>query len=164
MLTTAALAGLLAAGSVLQAADQREAMPSPVTLEMGSPGNAMALSSNMLRFQEGQTYRLLVKNNSDVVHFFAPGDFPKAITTKRFEVKGGQAIALRGNVRTRSSFSRGSPHSITMKKIELRPGGTAEWVFVADKVGSYRFLCDIPAHAQAGMKGTMVIEKTGNAG
>ena len=38
-----------------------------------------------------------------------------------------------------------------------RPGQTAKIRFVIDTPGTYRILCTIPGHAEAGMVGTLVV-------
>ncbi len=39
-----------------------------------------------------------------------------------------------------------------------RPGQTTRLRFVIDEPGTYAFLCTVPGHAEAGMRGTLVVE------
>jgi nitrite reductase (NO-forming) len=39
-----------------------------------------------------------------------------------------------------------------------RPGQTSSIRFVIDRPGTYRFLCTVPGHAEAGMTGTLIVE------
>ena len=41
--------------------------------------------------------------------------------------------------------------------VPARPGQTARLRFVIDRPGTYRILCTIPGHAEAGMVGTLVV-------
>ena len=154
-----AVTAQLVTQTVVQAAENTFVEPSAISLQMGYSDDTMALSADQLRLQKGKTYKLTVSNNSNVTHYFVPGEFAEAVRTQHLTVQGGRVAELRGGVKTRTSLSRGAPNSVTMKEIELRPGGHAEWIFVADELGHYPFMCGIPAHVEAGMRGEFVIER-----
>ena len=50
-----------------------------------------------------------------------------------------------------------SVEGIANVDVPARPGQTARLRFVIDKPGTYRILCTIPGHAEAGMVGTLVV-------
>ena len=74
----------------------------------------------------------------------------------RVEIPAGESVNLRltnnGNL----------PHDLSVPDLGFRlvayPGETAAGGLEVDQPGEYRFLCTVPGHAQAGMKGTLVVE------
>jgi nitrite reductase (NO-forming) len=59
----------------------------------------------------------------------------------------------------------GIPHDFTLAegvsrpvKIEARGGQTARGAFTIDTPGTYAFVCTVPGHAAAGMRGTITAQ------
>jgi uncharacterized cupredoxin-like copper-binding protein len=52
------------------------------------------------------------------------------------------------------SLSEGVAQPVT---IEVKPGESSSATFTIDKPGAYSFVCNQPAHALAGMRGTIVV-------
>ena len=54
------------------------------------------------------------------------------------------------------------PHLIDLpafnQHIALAPGGEFTLEFVVDKTGSFRFVCSVPGHEEAGMVGSVIVE------
>ena len=53
------------------------------------------------------------------------------------------------------------PHLIDLpdfnQHIALPPGGEFALEFIADKAGSFRFVCSVPGHEEAGMTGLLIV-------
>jgi uncharacterized cupredoxin-like copper-binding protein len=43
----------------------------------------------------------------------------------------------------------------------IRPGETAQLTVEFKRTGTYRYVCTVPGHAQAGMEGTFTIRRSG---
>jgi plastocyanin len=79
--------------------------------------------------------------------------------TPAISVEAGQPVEL-----TLENVG-GMPHDFTLSdgvaqpvKIEAAGGQTAQGSFAIDKPGTYQFVCSQPAHAMAGMRGTIVVQ------
>ena len=77
--------------------------------------------------------------------------------TPALEVQAGQPLEL-----TLENVG-GMPHDFTLSdgvsqpvKIEAKGGETSSGTFTIDKPGTYAFVCSQPAHALAGMRGTII--------
>jgi uncharacterized cupredoxin-like copper-binding protein len=79
--------------------------------------------------------------------------------TRALAVKAGQPLELTlenvGGMPHDFSISQGAAEPV---KIEAQPGESARGAFTIDKPGTYEFVCNQPAHALAGMRGTIVAE------
>ncbi len=83
------------------------------------------------------------------------------LSPNRLEVPAGTPFTLvfrnQGNI----------DHDITSTTAGIHlmaaPGKSAEGTFTIDKPGEYEFLCSIPGHAEAGMKGKLVVTAAGTA-
>ena len=109
-----------------------------VKVSLGNKTGELEFVPNHLEFVAGQKYKLLLDNPSPVKHYFTAKDFADASWTQKVEA---------GKVEV-----KGAIH-----ELELKPGGEAEWVFVPMKPGTYQLYCSIPGHAEAGMRGEIVI-------
>ena len=77
--------------------------------------------------------------------------------TPALEVQAGQPLEL-----TLENVG-GMPHDFTLSdgvsqpvKIEAKGGETSSGTFTIDRPGTYTFVCSQPAHALAGMRGTLI--------
>ena len=98
----------------------------------------------------------------------AHGDRSTAATTTAIQVKGGEfffrlstkSVSRPGKV---TFIFKNIGHvlhdfSIRGRKTPLiQPGKTAKLVVSFTKKGKYAYLCTVPGHAQAGMKGTFTV-------
>ena len=98
----------------------------------------------------------------------AHGDRSKAATATTVQVKGGEfffrlstkSVSRPGKV---TFVFKNMGHvlhdfSIRGRKTPLiQPGKTAKLVVSFTKKGKYAYLCTVPGHAQAGMKGTFTV-------
>ncbi len=150
--------GALANGSSSDLHKAR-AQPTEITVEFGapSPGGMYAINPSQIRMATGKLYKLVLTNLGTVTHYVTAPAFDGAIATRSVVVSKGE---VRGN------FALASTHYInratadpmrSVRWIELRPGGRAEWVFIANRSGQYSLECAMPAHTEAGMTAQIVI-------
>lgn len=112
-----------------------------VVMQLGTSSNDMVIAPAELDFQAGKSYKLIITNPSKVTHLLTMPEFGRAVLTAKVDVHGGKV--------NRSGFR--------VYKVEVQPGGTAEWHFEPVKVGSYWVMCGIPTHAKAGMTANIVV-------
>lgn len=112
--------------------------PIEITVSLGNAGNELKFEPNHLEFISGKRYNLKLNNPSSQKHYFTAKDFADAIWTQKVEAGN---VEIKGNIH----------------ELELKPGAEAEWVFVPLKPGKYALRCTIAGHAEAGMKGEIVI-------
>lgn len=109
-----------------------------VKVSLGSEAGELKFFPNTFEFVAGQTYKLLLDNPSPQKHYFTSKDFADASWTRKVDA---------GNVEIKGAI----------RELELRPGSTAQWMFVAMKPGTYSLRCTIAGHTEAGMTGEITI-------
>jgi len=109
-----------------------------VRVSLGTAGNALKFVPNQLSFEAGKRYKILLTNPSPQKHYFTAKDFADVSWTQQ--------------VQTPFVEVKGAIH-----EVELKPGGTAEWLLVPMKAGTYELHCSIPGHTEAGMKGAIAV-------
>ena len=112
--------------------------PIEIMVSLGNAGNELKFEPNHLEFLAGKRYNLKLNSPSSQKHYFTAKDFADAIWTQKVEAGN---VEIKGNIH----------------ELELKPGAEAEWVFVPLKPGKYTLRCTIAGHAEAGMKGEIVI-------
>jgi uncharacterized cupredoxin-like copper-binding protein len=101
-----------------------------------------------LNLVEGQKYQLKIINASASTHYFWAPEFDALSATTQISVDKGKV----GNRVT------GSPEEEYLTaETEIRPGGTAVWEFVPQMAGKFKWGCSIPSHADAGVKGEIMV-------
>ncbi len=109
-----------------------------ISVSLGSGTGELKFFPNLLEFESGKRYKLVLKNHSSQKHYFTAKNFGDASWTQKVEA---------GKVEI-----KGSIH-----ELELKPGAVAEWVFVPVKSGSYNLRCTVAGHTEAGMVGKIAI-------
>ncbi|MEG4396197.1 plastocyanin/azurin family copper-binding protein [Microcoleus sp. BROC3] len=109
-----------------------------ITVSLGNEAGELKFFPNLLEFESGKRYKLVLTNPSSQKHYFTAKNFADASWTQKVEA---------GNVEI-----KGSIH-----ELELKPGAMAEWVFVPMKSGSYNLRCTVAGHTEAGMIGKITI-------
>jgi uncharacterized cupredoxin-like copper-binding protein len=109
-----------------------------IPISLGNAGNELKFEPNTLEFVTGKRYNLKLTNPSQLKHYFTAKDFADGIWTQKVEA---------GKVEI-----KGAIH-----ELELKPGATAEWVFVPLKPGKYTLHCSVPGHTEAGMTGEITV-------
>lgn len=112
--------------------------PIEVKVSLGNSANELKFFPSNLEFAVGKRYKLLLENPSPQKHYFTAKDFADVAWTQK--VEAGK-VEIKGAIR----------------ELELKPGATAEWVFVPIKAGKYNLRCPIPGHTEAGMTGAIAI-------
>ena len=112
-------------------------------------GRVAIVAPATLNLVEKRKYQLKVVNASDSTHYFwAPELDGFSATTTRITVD-------KGKVRNRVAGAPGEEYLTA--EMEIRPGGTAVWEFVPKMAGKFKWGCSIPSHADAGVKGEIVV-------
>jgi uncharacterized cupredoxin-like copper-binding protein len=142
-LNLAIAAPSLAALSKPGAAPLKQA-PIEMNVRLGNSANELKFVPDTLQFTAGKRYKLTLTNPSDSKHYFTAKDFADNIWSQKVEA---------GNVEI-----RGAIH-----ELELKPGATAEWLFIPIKSGNYELHCSIPGHSEAGMVGKLAIANSNKA-
>src|SRR6476661_4863190 len=109
-----------------------------ITVNLGNEAGELKFFPNLLEFESGKRYKLVLKNPSSQKHYFTAKNFADASWTQKVEA---------GKVEI-----KGAIH-----ELELKPGAMAEWVFVPIKSGSYNLRCPVAGHTEAGMIGKITI-------
>ncbi|HYW18843.1 MAG TPA: plastocyanin/azurin family copper-binding protein [Nodularia sp. (in: cyanobacteria)] len=109
-----------------------------ITINLGNSANELKFEPDHVEFVPGKRYLLRLNNPSQLKHYFTAKDFADGIWTQK--VQAGK-VEVKGAIH----------------ELELKPGGEAEWLFVAMKPGSYNLHCSIPGHTEAGMSGEIAI-------
>jgi uncharacterized cupredoxin-like copper-binding protein len=76
---------------------------------------------------------------------------------KEIRVKKGENVHITFNNKGKM------PHDLTIQDLNagtdtISGGSSDELSFVADKQGTFQFICSVPGHAEAGMVGTIIVE------
>jgi uncharacterized cupredoxin-like copper-binding protein len=131
--------------SAQAAGDLTRQEPVEIKVALGNEKDALRFFPEKIEMETGKLYRLLLTNPSPQKHYFYSAGMADAVFTRKVQINGvdGKAIAeVKGQIR----------------KIEVYPGGTAEWWFVPVKTGSFNdLLCTIPGHGESGMVGSITI-------
>ncbi|HEY9626685.1 MAG TPA: plastocyanin/azurin family copper-binding protein [Coleofasciculaceae cyanobacterium] len=133
------LLGLLVGRADAIAAIAPSQLPSTeVRVHLSNTSDQLVFEPAHLTFEAGKRYKLILDNPSSLKHYFTAKDFAGAIWSQKVDA---------GNVEIKGAIS----------ELELRPGTTAEWVFIPMKPGTYKLRCPIPGHTEAGMVGELTI-------
>jgi len=120
---------------------------SPQTVKLTA--DEFAFTPNTVTLTAGQPVRLTIVNTGKVAH-----DLKSPLPIADFTYQhadnsaGEQAANIKGGV----------------LDVDFDPGTTAQVTFTPTKAGTYAFECDVPGHAQLGMKGTFVVQPAQTTG
>ncbi len=119
--------------------------PIEVTVKLGDAETAIAFIPSSLEFETGKLYKLILRNESHVKHYFVSEKFSNAIFSRKVQVMGADG--------KRISEVKG-----IIKEIEVDPGGVVEWWFVpVQTVQADDLKCTVAGHAEAGMTGRITV-------
>lgn len=133
------LSTVLMSATIASAAGDLSRQPvTEITVSLGNEAGELKFFPNLLEFESGKRYKLVLKNPSSQKHYFTAKNFADASWTQKVEA---------GKVEI-----KGAIH-----ELELKPGAMAEWVFVPMKSGTYNLRCTVAGHTEAGMIGKITI-------
>jgi uncharacterized cupredoxin-like copper-binding protein len=133
------LSTILMPAAIASAAGDLSRQPvTEITVSLGNEAGELKFFPNLLEFESGKRYKLVLKNPSSQKHYFTAKNFADASWTQKVEA---------GKVEI-----KGAIH-----ELELKPGAMAEWVFVPMKSGTYNLRCTVAGHTEAGMIGKIKI-------
>ena len=144
---------VLVAPSVQAAGDLSRQEPIEVIVELGRPGAPHAFVPNRIEFETGKLYKLVLRNMSDLPHYFTSHEFSQHIFTRKVQV-----VSKVGEKNQTLAEFKGA-----IREIEVYPGHSAEWWLVPVATGRLTDLkCGIrgsdgKTHAEHGMVGEIVI-------
>jgi len=96
---------------------------------------------DLLTFEKGKPYRLVIQNKGSKDHYFTAPEFFKAMALRKAQSKDGEIKA---------------PY---LKAVEVYKNNAAvEVFFVPVKPGTYPLYCTIDDHREKGMEGKIVIK------
>ena len=144
------LSGMALAGMLLLSACGGSAATSSGgggALNVTSPGEQLAFSPSRLEATANQQVTVTYMNGST------------AQNHNWVLVKGGDEIAAKVNDATAGSGGEARVGGDVLAATKVVVGGASETVtFAAPPTGTYIFLCTVPGHYFAGMKGTLTIK------
>ncbi len=133
------LGTILMPAAIASAAGDLSRQPvTEITVSLGNEAGELKFFPDLLEFESGKRYKLVLKNPSSQKHYFTAKNFADASWTQKVEA---------GKVEI-----KGAIH-----ELELKPGAMAEWVFVPMKSGTYNLRCTVAGHTEAGMIGKITI-------
>lgn len=145
--------------SYADAGDRNEHKTAVVSNPYGKPGNPSAVrkfvflnatdmkfSKKTLKFRRGQTVKFILRNKGEQDHEMTLGDAATQAAHRREMAKAvekGKDLGHHGHE---------NPNAIFVK-----PGASKTLIWEFSKAGVFEFACNIPGHAEAGMKGTIIV-------
>ena len=146
VVATLILLGALAAPAAVQARDLTTERPALRHLQLGTRNGKLEFIPNHLDLRTGHLYKLVLHNASRVEHEFDSPDLMERVFHSKVEIDGRHgrpAVTVTGRV----------------DEIQLKPGQTVAWYFVPVRTTDkpVDFVCGLPGHEEAGMKGTVTI-------
>ncbi|MAF82236.1 MAG: biphenyl 2,3-dioxygenase [Proteobacteria bacterium] len=124
--------------------------PIEIKIDMRSNVESHFFSPSLIRLETGNLYKIVLKNNSDVKHYFSSPRFSKVVFTRKVQVlKDGERIAeIKGSI----------------SDVEVFPMSIVEWWLVPIKTGEFNDLhCYVKdkktgkTHSEMGMVGTIIV-------
>jgi uncharacterized cupredoxin-like copper-binding protein len=154
MRATSAIAALAVAALPAEAAgDLSRQDPIEVTVDLGTPETPFGFSPNRIELETGKLYKLVLRNRSELPHYFTSHEFSSRVFTRKVQV----VATVGGRKETLAEFKG------AIREIEVYPGHSAEWWLVPVATGRLTDLqCGIrdkdgKTHVEHGMVGEIVI-------
>jgi uncharacterized cupredoxin-like copper-binding protein len=149
-----ALATFAAAVAPAQGAgDLSRQDPIELVVDLGTPETPYGFSPNRIELETGKLYKLVLRNRSELPHYFTSHELSQRVFTRKVQV----IASVGGKAQTLAEFKG------AIREIEVYPGHSAEWWLVPVATGHLTDLqCGIrdkdgKTHAEHGMVGEIVI-------
>jgi uncharacterized cupredoxin-like copper-binding protein len=143
----------LATASAFAAGDLSRQDPIELVVDLGTPETPFGFSPNRIEMETGKLYKLVLRNRSDLPHYFTSHELSQRVFTRKVQV----VATIGGKPQTLAEFKG------AIREIEVYPGHSAEWWLVPVAAGRLTDLhCGIrdkdgKTHAEHGMVGEIVI-------
>lgn len=129
------------------AKDQSTAQePIDVVVMLGDEEDPFLYKPNVLEFETGKHYRLILLNEGPHRHFFVSAGMAESVASEKLEVfnrEGKKLVEVKANV----------------DEIDMHGYTKVQWSFVPTKKGQFDDLfCKVPGHAEHGMRGKVIIK------
>jgi uncharacterized cupredoxin-like copper-binding protein len=130
-----------------QAMDLTTQKPIVLHLQLGGEGaKTFRFTPDHLDLQTGKLYELIFHNAGQIEHEFDSPELMERVFHSKLQVldPNGKVLA---DIEAR------------LDELQLQPGQTVAWYFVPVRTTDepVSFVCDLPGHLEAGMKGTVTI-------
>jgi uncharacterized cupredoxin-like copper-binding protein len=126
--------------------DASKVEPIEVVVKLGNESYPFLFDPNLLEFETGKSYRLVLLNEGPHRHFFVSEGLAKSVSSQKLEVfnrEGKKLVELKGQI----------------AEIDTHGYTKVHWSFVPTRKGRFDdLICNVPGHADHGMKGTIVIK------
>lgn len=139
-----ALTLLLAAATAGAAGDLTRQEPTALTLTLGNAKGEHRFTPDQLVLETGKLYVLRLENPSPNAYYFGSQGLADAVYSRKVVVlaaDGKPAAEVYGPVR----------------RLELKPGGVAEWWFYPVRTGRFDDVTSTRTHTEAGMRATIEV-------
>ncbi|TCD16257.1 cupredoxin domain-containing protein [Oricola cellulosilytica] len=117
-----------------------------VTIELGSSDDGMYMKPDVLEFETGKAYRLILVNVDEIKHEVALNEMGERVFTRKIEATDpdGNLIAeVKGHI----------------NEVEVGPGKTVDWYIVpVQTMEASEITCELPGHLEAGMRASATIK------
>jgi uncharacterized cupredoxin-like copper-binding protein len=146
-------ATILAALPAQAAGDLSRQEPIELVVDLGTPETPYGFSPNRIELETGKLYKLVLRNRSDLPHYFTSHELSQRVFTRKVQV----VATVAGKNQTLAEFKG------AIREVEVYPGHSAEWWLVPVAAGRLTDLqCGIrdkdgKTHAEHGMVGEIVI-------
>ncbi len=132
-------------GSTFGAGDLTRQEPTRLTMTLGNAEGEHRFTPDLLTLETGKLYVMRLENPSPNDYYFGSQGLADAVYSRKVVVLGadGKALAeVYGPVR----------------RMELKPGGVAEWWFYPVRTGRFEDVMSTRSHFEAGMRATIEVK------
>lgn len=113
-----------------------------IFIQLGTESGKLVIQPGEFNLAAGELYRFVIDNSGDISHSLAAPEFAATVLTSAL-MKSPPSSDL-----TSMSMVSG---------MVVRPGERMEWHLMPVKTGTYKFGCNVPMHAAAGMEATISV-------
>lgn len=129
-------------GKLLDAAKPTwDAKAKTLQIDAGEDGAKMFFKPKNLTLKVGTPYKIQLMNVGKIEHEYAADELFASVALRKVEDASGEYKGL------------------LLKEAEVLPGKQLDVYLIPTKAGSFKILCGIPGHDEAGMNGTITVTK-----
>lgn len=127
------------------AGDLTKQDPTRISMTLGTPKGEHKFTPDSLTLETGKLYILRLENPSPNAYYFGSQGLADAVYSRKvivLDANGKPTAEVYGPVR----------------RLELMPGGIAEWWFFPIRTGRFEDVMSTRTHAEAGMRATIEVK------